>query len=261
MSELCGKRRIPRDLSIVFNLFDAYELRARVFPALLVFLPLYVTGVALGQWSGGWGVAVTVGITGVIPFVYAGSLAVRQLGRAIEQDLWKSWGGPPTTRFLRWSDKTLSDIQKVRAHRAIRERFGVSLSTPDEERNEPTIADGLISEAFWEIRAYLRSRDKDGLWNQHNAEYGFSRNMLGSRMWWLAISIVGSATCGGLLFASNHGALIGGTVLNGGMTAASLVMGWYFLPRMMVTSADSYAESAISSFLTLAASSEPGGEI
>jgi hypothetical protein len=235
----------------MFNLFDAYELRARLFPVLLVFLPAWITATVLGEWTGGPVLASIIGGTMVLPLVYCGSMLVRHLGRSIETKLWESWAGPPTTRFLRWRDSTLTQSQKLRLHTACREQFGIELASLGAEESDPQSADELIYRAVREIRAVLRQKDKDGLWNKHNAEYGFCRNLLGSRRWWSAIALVGLATCGGLFGMSLNGALIAGMVLNGVTLVAAIYLGWHRLPRIAAATADRYGESTLSSFLAL----------
>lgn len=104
------------------NLFDTYTLRARVQPALIGVLPagflmfallpehpFFVTAFfSLLGAAGGTAIVAQVG---------------RDPGKKKEKALWDSWGGPPTTRFLRHRRTTGELFAKpstaLRAYRAL----------------------------------------------------------------------------------------------------------------------------------------------
>jgi hypothetical protein len=59
------------------------------------------------------------------------------------------------------------------------------LLTEKEENADPKRADELITQAFNRIRTEIRNKDPNGLWFIENVNYGFYRNLLGSRKLWL----------------------------------------------------------------------------
>ena len=91
-----------------------YTLRARTYPALLVVLPV---GVVLFAWvpDGSFleGGVISLLATGVGTALLA--QWGRDAGKRREPQLWKSWGGPPTTRLLRFRDaKNLALLRVLR---------------------------------------------------------------------------------------------------------------------------------------------------
>src|SRR5687767_10179355 len=82
---------------------DPYERKARVYPGLLVVLPILVAVAAT------WGTKHPL-ITGVVGLlvscgvVYALASLVRDLGKAKQEELVRAWGGMPTTWMLRHND-------------------------------------------------------------------------------------------------------------------------------------------------------------
>ena len=229
--------------------FDSYEIRARFAPAVLVCSPVIVTSwvlfLALTQESllaviGSGFIAVVV--------VYAVSFWVRLNGRAVEADMWNRWDGPPSTRFMRWRDTTFEEGLKKRLRDAVAERAKTRLSSEEEETNDPAQADKLIAEAFQIVRATVRREEPSGVWNTHNAEYGFARNLFGSRHYWLLFSAVSVLVCAALWWNGYQSIYLVGVVINLASMTGALLMSW-LLPAMAKTAADRYAESCWMSFL------------
>ena len=80
--------------------FDTYTRRARLYPALLVALPLGLATLAwfpegLAGWGTLWGLVTWSGATALLAQVG------RDKGRVKEPGLFEQWGGKPTTRMLR----------------------------------------------------------------------------------------------------------------------------------------------------------------
>src|ERR1700752_3863100 len=94
------------------SFFDAYELRARYFPAVLLAAPLLTTvQLAFPNVQESTGQLIeTAGLA--LALVYVLSLYVRHAGRRIQPRLWSEWNGAPSTRFARWRDPTFSLPQK-----------------------------------------------------------------------------------------------------------------------------------------------------
>jgi hypothetical protein len=237
---------------------DQYEIRARIAPTVVVLSPLLfalffiVLGVT-GSWPGALS---SLGVVALL-LVYVLSFLPRQLGRRIEPGLWAGWGGPPTTRRMRWQDSTLDDETKRRLRERAEEVSGVTLLSEDEERNDPEEADELIAKSFVQVRAKVRDEDSEGIWTKHNAEYGANRNLFGSRWLWLGLSALGALVCGAAWY---FGTPDFWTLLGLGVEVVSIViaylMGWHLLPRSTKVAADRYAESVSGAFLARACTNE-----
>jgi hypothetical protein len=184
-------------------------------------------------------------------FTYLFSYVVRHFGRHIEENLWSGWGGPPSTRILRWNDPTFGENLKQRLHTNIEQKCGIKLLCEEEESLNMDIADSRIEEAFTQVVALVRRNDPNGLGLTHNAEYGFLRNLLGSRSIWLLFAVVGSLVCGILWLLNRGEALLVGFSLNSLFALGILVFGWTLLPISTKAAADRYAVSMWTTFLAI----------
>ena len=152
--------------------FEPYTFRARIQPALVVVLPL---GFLMFALLPGHPFFVTAffGLIGAAGGTAILAQAGRELGRRKEPKLWKSWGGPPTTRLLRHrclpGDITL--IPGLR--RQVEEWIGYPLPTQQEEETCPAWADTKYEEAVTALREATRDTSRFPLVLAENANYGF----------------------------------------------------------------------------------------
>ncbi len=233
------------------DLFDQYEIRARLAPTAVVFSPLFfaffcvVLGVT-GSWPASLGVLAVVALL----LTYVLSFVPRLLGKKIESGLWESWGGPPTTRRMRWRDAALEEGTKRRLRTKAEEVSGVELLSKEEEERNPREADARITRAFEQVRAAVRKEDAEGVWTKHNAEYGLYRNLLGSRGLWVAASLSGALICAAIwYFAARNPWLVIGFGADLASASLAYALGWRVLPTATKMSADRYAQSVVGSFL------------
>jgi hypothetical protein len=232
--------------------FDAYEIRARIIPSAIVVSPLIVTlGLALfASLDSLWKAASTTAV-GVASCYALSLLLIRGRGSRIEGYLWNTWGGPPSTRFLRWRDNTFGQDLKRNIHSAVETTLRIKLKSETEEREDPTAADQQINDAFHQVRTMIRLKNQDGLWSVHNAEYGFCRNLLANSDIWLSLAGIGVLACGGAWWVIRESAWLFGTVINLILFATALISRRHSLPRACRHAADRYAESAWNAFLTV----------
>ncbi|GAI08360.1 unnamed protein product, partial [marine sediment metagenome] len=77
----------------MFNFFDSYERNARVYPAILISIPIIITCYSFSVLINSH---VFLKITGSSAIVLVGivllSSVVRFFGKKIELDIWKKWG-------------------------------------------------------------------------------------------------------------------------------------------------------------------------
>src|SRR5262249_32131675 len=136
--------------------FDAYSLRARLFPALFASASPLVALAVLMPWHRlSWTHAVAGIAVPVILFV-AADLA-RRVGKARESDLYKKWDGIPTTRMLRHRDVTVDATAKAAYLTFLVGKIGAPAPTPQEEASDPTKADAY----YGRCAAWLRENTRD----------------------------------------------------------------------------------------------------
>ena len=114
---------------------DPYTFKARIQPALLAILPL---GILLLVWMPD-GSLLTGGLLGIIG-TGGGTALLAQLGRdqgrRKQPALWMSWGGPPTTRLLRYRD-TPNKVILIQWRGKLEKLMNRALPTEEEETEDP----------------------------------------------------------------------------------------------------------------------------
>ncbi|PLS84582.1 MAG: hypothetical protein CYG60_17185 [Actinobacteria bacterium] len=233
---------------------DQYEIRARIAPTFVMLLPLILAllFVVLGLFGAVPASLGSLGGVAVLALIvsYAFSFWPQHLGKEKQDELWVKWGGAPTTRMLRWRDRTLDRETKRRMRARAQQVSGVTLLSEKEEEKAPEEADERIEQAVDRVREVMRREDTDGLWSRHNAEYGFCRNLLGGRVLWVASPVLGALVCAGFwYFHEKNGFFVAGFVSSVAFVVIALVSGWYLLPRFTEKAADRYAKSMLGSFL------------
>lgn len=179
-------------VNLLKEISDSYERRARLYPGAIAVLPISLFAVILvtsrpSVWSA---VVLVVGVSGVS---YLGAQLVRGAGRRMEQELWASWGGAPTTQMLRFRDSA-NRIAVQRRHDQLA-LLSPDLTIPDEaaELAEPALADQHYETA---VRALIeRTRDKTQFERVFDelCQYGFRRNLWACRkagLWCAALGLL-----------------------------------------------------------------------
>jgi hypothetical protein len=172
---------------------DFYTFKARLLPALLVALPLVITGIALFPkyligWKSLYAVAVSCG------FVYLLAELGRRAGALKQEKLFKAWGGKPSVDMLRHR-KAANKALVAERHRKLVLLFPhLPLPSPEDERRNPKKADEIYEVVG---RALIeRTRDKQTffLLFQENCSYGFWRNLWGLKPAGIAVSLLALAS-------------------------------------------------------------------
>lgn len=160
------------------KLTDKYERQARLYPGLLAGAPLLVVaigiyGIPLELESGLIGLLASFGI------IYLLTTIARELGKRIEDELYASWGGKPTTQLLRHRDATLDNVTKARYHAFLATKLGVPFPTPADEAANVTAADATYTSCARWLLDQTRDRSRFPLLFKELIAYGFRRNCLG----------------------------------------------------------------------------------
>ncbi len=141
---------------MIKNLFDSYALKARVAPSLFVLVPAYFAALALVPGLRTFEATALISVAGLIVLVFLADV-VRDRGKAAELELYRRWGGKPTTRTLRL--RTTEDERTTHEIRELAQAVS-GRPLPDEtlERSDPARADAIIEEAV----SILRERTRHG---------------------------------------------------------------------------------------------------
>lgn len=227
------------------SVFDTYGLRARVAPVFIVLIPAIL---AIAAWTPG---ALSLEVGGAATVVGVGLATLvaqfgRDLGKRKEPVLWRSWGGPPTTRFLRHGDKSFNTVLRARYHSRLRElQPNLGLPTADEEKASPERADEIYGAATRYLITRTRDTRKFPLVFRENVNYGFRRNLWGLRPFGIAVSALGTSACVlrlWLVFQASQIVSPGGLI--GILIGLMFIAVWLFwvTPSMVKIAAEAYAE-------------------
>lgn len=172
------------------SFFDPYSFQARLQPALVVLIPLIVTSAIFFP-------DIYTGFKVLVPTLstFGGALVLsnfaRSQGRAKERELYKKWGGRPTTIWLRHSDAQLDPITKGRYHKFLSSHVPDWVApTEEQEAQDLRYADTCYDAAVKWLLEFTRNAKKYPLVAKENVAYGFRRNLYGLRSTGVAVTIV-----------------------------------------------------------------------
>jgi hypothetical protein len=208
--------------------FDEYDRKARLTPGLLAIAPLTILIVALGlkEYPA---VAALGGVIVAAGGAYVLAVLVRARGRKAQPALWDSWGGPPTTIWLRNRENTTNEVLRTRRRSAIERVTGVTLLSAEEEAASPERADDTIEAAVGEVLCFGQD-DKYPLVKKENAQYGFERNLYGSR----SLGRTNAAVCVLVLIGAAIWPSALHTTRSSAVAAlavdAAFLLGWWLVP-------------------------------
>lgn len=177
---------------IVAKVTDPYDRQARLYPALLCLLPLLALVALLYAPN----VSVLTGV--VTSAVSCGGLFLltnicREMGKRLEERLFREWGGKPTTQLLRHRDGVIDSVTKRRYHTFLATKINTQFPDAEQERNDPAKADEAYqSGARWLLDHTRPDAGKQfDLLFRDNITYGFRRNALGVKPLAIALAIGG----------------------------------------------------------------------
>jgi hypothetical protein len=241
------------------RVLDPYERKARLTPALLTLAPVLGVLVSLYGVKPELGTA-SVGILTTFGFLYVLASIARELGKRIEDRLFASWGGKPTTLILRHADHTLDPLTKARYHAFLSQRIGVPFPTVEQEQRDPNSADHCYAAGAKWLLDQTRDVRMFALLFKENIAYGFRRNCLGLKPYalllaaaslvWVLVKIEAIASDGIHVDALTHASPEVWAAI-AGSTIAMAVWLFFFTKRTVRTAAFSYADTLLRSCDTL----------
>lgn len=247
---LSNKTQLPSYASkkggLTLNIFDSYERHARLYPAALLVIPFVIACLSITPiMSGAIGKNFLPNSLFVTSLFILFSNIVRGLGKRIEPKIWEQWGGSPSTRFLRKEDTTIASEIKDKFYQKILKEANIDLVN--------NLTDERIRQAFTFVKEKLRRKDKQGLWIKSNKEYGFDRNLLGSRVCLVISSLVALISCLFVIrfFPNDKINLLIAAAVIAIYGVGTVIYGWFILPRLTKEIADRYAEQSIMAYLNI----------
>jgi len=163
-------------MDLLKDFFNPYERTARLYPALIILAPTFMTIFCLFEELRD----ILSSIIGSIFFVstayYLGKIS-REIGKKKQEGLIVLWDGMPSTRFLRHRDTSIDSISKERYHQFLQTHVSnLTIPTPEEELNDQESADIVYDSAIKWLLVKTRDTQKYSLLFRENISYGFTRN-------------------------------------------------------------------------------------
>lgn len=181
-------------MSLLKDLMDSYDRRARLYPALLVFLPL---GLGVCSWIP-MDLEFMQTLAGIAVSLGGGSFLAqlaRDLGKKKEAWLFESWGGKPSVQFLSYRFDRMAPQTLARCHEKLR-KMDPNLTLPrsaEEEADAPEKAWAAYESANDLLLARTRGHEKFAILFDENISYGYRRNLWGMKPAGIFCSLVGFA--------------------------------------------------------------------
>ena len=247
-----------RTLLQFLALSDRYERKARLLPGLVAASPIGLTAALLAPSLLDWGSGLVGSLVLEVVLGVVLGLLARARGKVVEESLWVQWNGPPTTRLLRPDSTESSETVRVRWRKAVKDLTGMVIPASMPDGKTPSEVDQIIADAVRQLRYTLRDKEEARLVSVHNEDYGFARNLLGLRPHWLAASCASLLACG-IAFWAGYQAWAALAVALVSLAIAVLVS--WELPSFVRRCADRYAESLLSTAVTISRSAQSSKDV
>ncbi len=171
---------------LITTVTKPYERRARLYPALLALLPILGITFAFYGMAGALqqslaALATTFG--GLYLLINIG----RERGKRIEADLFRRWGGTPTTQLQRYRDQRIDIITKQARHVFLAGKLGVTAPSATTEAADPRAADEFYAAGTRWLIEHTRDTVRFSLIFEENMSYGYRRNALGLKPFAIAV--------------------------------------------------------------------------
>jgi hypothetical protein len=176
----------------VSKVFDAYSLRARLFPAIVAAAPALAALALLISWRS-FDLSTIVATLALTVLLSALADLTRRRGRAIERALFDKQGGKPSIVMFRRGDATIEEGSKERYRRFLGTKLGIAVPTRPQEEDDQKSADSFYEQCGVWLRNNTRDTKKFSLLFNENVTYGFRRNLLGVK--WVALGLNSFVVC------------------------------------------------------------------
>ena len=178
----------------LFKQFDAYSLKARVFPALIAALPTLALLVVLVPWDDLGLPHLTAAATGLV-LLFAFADLGRRTGRHVQAKL----GTGATPEQWHRGNSDVPEGAKDRYRAFLAKQIGSPEPSVADERSDPQGADDFYLSANGWLRERTRDTRAFAILFGENVTYGFRRNLLGLRPIALVCNAVVGCVCAAIL--------------------------------------------------------------
>lgn len=185
-------------ISALGRLLDPYELRARLFPGLLVLSPA-IAFLALLYGNKNPLIVALSTVMATCGGPYLLSSFVRSWGQRAQDRLHREWGAQPSTILLRHRDNQLPRLTKLRYHELVASQLALIVPSADEERQDPVHADQVYASASDALRPLTSDSRAFPFIFKELVAYGYNRNAYGSR--WVGFGVALATIVATLLHA------------------------------------------------------------
>lgn len=175
-----------------FKFFDAYSIRARLFPAIIAAAPAFAALALLISWKT-FGLSNTIASLGILVLLYAVADLSRNRGRRIQSEIYQEQDGKPSIIMFRRNDKTIDAGSKERYREFLSRKLNVAAPTLDDELANQDLADAFYDQCGVWLRQNTRNTKAFPILFGENVTYGFRRNLLGVKalaLWLNAIVVM-----------------------------------------------------------------------
>lgn len=174
--------------------FDTYNLRARLFPAVIAISPaIAFTAIAISWDAISLPQVMSTAAIGVLFFAAADF--ARRMGKRFEREMFAATGGKPVMTLLRHSDQTLDKKTKERYRTYLAAQLGEKAPTAQAEARDSNGTDGFYGRCGAWLRERTRDKAKFKILFEENMTYGFRRNLYGLRVAGLVLNLLVVFVC------------------------------------------------------------------
>lgn len=178
----------------ILKFFDAYSIRARLFPAIVAAAPALAALTFLISWDS-FGLSNLIATIGILVLLFAIADFSRARGRAIESRLYAEHGGMPSITMFRRNDGTIDAGSKDRYRNFLAGKLAVAAPSPIDERADQSAADAFYGQCGNWLRQNTRDTKKFPILFGENITYGFRRNLLGLKALALCLNAIVLVVC------------------------------------------------------------------
>lgn len=178
----------------IFKFFDAYSIRARLFPAIIMAAPALAAMTLLISWKT-FGLSNMIVSLGLLVMLFAIADFSRARGRKIESNIYEEQGGIPSVIMFRRNDQTIDGSSKERYREFLAGKLKVAMPSPEEEHENQDAADVFYGQCGVWLRQSTRNKKVFPILFEENITYGFRRNLLGAKIFALLLNVLVVAVC------------------------------------------------------------------
>jgi hypothetical protein len=176
------------------KVFDAYSLRARLFPAIIACAPALAALSLLISWKS-FDLSNAIATLGILVLLFAIADFARARGRIVERKMYAESGGIPSVLLFRRADLSIDEGSKERYRAFLGGKLGTKVPTSDEETQNQADADKFYEQCGVWLREQTRDTKKFPLVFGENVAYGFRRNLFGLKTLGLGLNAIVVAAC------------------------------------------------------------------